>query len=206
MTLSIGWSVQFRGTPTGVKGHRGAVMCVAFLARDRLLSAGGAGDGSVRLWDWRQAEPLVASKLPDEQYRLSKEGKAVIVNCMASTPEGTFVVIGREDGRLERYDTEDLGNQFLLNPGEFRKLLAVEALALGGDGRTLAAITLAHKPTRDVLPRTECDVTVRTLPDGGDVRKVRTTGDVSRAARLQPRWSIPGYREGLAAEVAAVPM
>ena len=125
---------------------------------------------------------MLTSVRRSEAERRLQDGNAIAINAMAAVPDGRYVVIGREDGRLERDDAVDFRNGAWLNQAEFDQRLAVEALALSRDGRTLAAITFAHKPLRDELPRTECNVTVRTLPDGADIKVVRTTGDVARRA------------------------
>ena len=191
--------------PTGVNGHEGAVLCVAFLGGDRLVSAGGIRDGSLRLWDWKQARMLKSIR-PSQSERAANEGKGFAINCMASTPNGPHVVIGRENGRLERYDAADLKQGAFLNPDELAQNLAVEALAFAPDGRTLAAITAAHQAPRNELPLTECNVTVRTLPDGGDVKIVRTTGDVARALAFSPDGAFLAIGGGIAQEVAVVRM
>lgn len=49
-------------------GHGGAVLRVAFLDDDILASSGGIGDGSVRLWAWKDANrPLVRSSEPNPE-------------------------------------------------------------------------------------------------------------------------------------------
>jgi WD40 repeat protein len=193
------------GDPTGAKGHVGTVMKVVFVGKNQLISVGGKSDGSLRIWDWTLAEPLVRSVKPSEEEQKAQDGAWCTISALAAIPGGPFIAIGHENGRLECFDA-DLGNRRLLNPDELKQMLAVEALALGPDGRTLAAITFKNKPTRDELPRTECRVTLRTLPGGEDVKEVRATGDVARALAFSPDGQFLAMGGGAAQEVAVKPV
>jgi WD40 repeat protein len=194
--------------PTGLRGHAGAVTGVAFVdgGGNRLVSTGGMFDGSVRLWDRGRADPLIRSVKPTDEDRTYLGGRAFAINALAAIPDGPYVAIGRENGHLECYDA-DLGNGHALNPEEWvQKLnLAVEALALASDGRTLAAIVFMHTPTPGRLPRTECKVILKALPGGEDRGVVRTTGDVARALAFSPDRRFLAMGGGAAQEVAVKP-
>jgi WD40 repeat protein len=193
---------------TGLQGHAGAVTGVAFADEggNRLVSTGGMFDGSLRLWEWRRANPLIASVKPAEEDRIYLGGRAFAINALAAIPGGPYVAIGRENGHLECYDA-DLGNGHALNPAEWdQKLnLAAEALALAPDGRTLAAIVFMHRPTAERLPRTECKVLLKALPGGEDRGVVRTTGDVARALAFSPDQRFLAMGGGAAQEVVVKP-
>ncbi len=195
-----------QGDDTGVRGHSGPVVGVAFLDEDgnRLVSAGGMYDGSVRLWDLSIPDPaLFKSRILPEQLRKSQDGREFAINALAAVPKGPYVAIGRENGLLQCYDA-DLTNGRVLNPREQERRLnlVVESLAMTADGKTLAAIVLKYKPTRDELLRTECKVILKSLPDGQDERVVRTTGDVAGALAFSPDGQFLAMGGGAAQEIA----
>jgi WD40 repeat protein len=195
------WDVQARDHPRPaapveddapvrvLTGHSGAVLRVAFLDDDLLASSGGIGDGSVRLWAWKNADrPLVSSSIPSTELLAASAGQAVMVNAMVTSPDGRYVVTGREDGKLELFARADLG-QTLLNPVDWTEHRPIEALALSPDGRWLAVSRLRDKPpllSDGVLPRTECEITLRRMPAGDQVRVVRIAADIVRALAFSP--------------------
>jgi WD40 repeat protein len=195
--------------PTGQRGHWAAVKAVAFAdaTGDRLISAGGQHDGSLRLWEWRRDEPHVRSVVHSDEVRKKNGGRAVMITAMAVAPDQGYAVIGREIGWLERYNLADLGNGVFLNPEEEQAKLnrAVEALAIAPDGKTLAAITFVTKPASDQLPRTECRVVLRALPGGADQGVVRTTGDIAGALAFSPDGRFLAMGGGAAQEVVVKP-
>ena len=195
------WDVQARDRPRPsapvaedgpvrvLTGHSGAVLRVAFLDDDFLASSGGIGDGSVRLWAWKNADsPLVSSSIPFTERLAASAGQAVMVNAMVTSPDVPYVVTGREDGKLELFARADLGRT-LLNPVDCDEHRPIEALALSPGGRWLAVSRLQHKPpllSDGVLPRTECEITLRRMPAGDQVRVVRIAADIVRALAFSP--------------------
>ena len=79
-----------------------------------MISAGGDRDGTVRIWNWKIAQPLVSTVGPTEKDLQAPLG--VRVNGLALSPDGRYVAIGRENGKLERYDATDLTHGAYLNP------------------------------------------------------------------------------------------
>lgn len=169
-----------------LQGHSGGVTNVAFIADDRLVSTGGRGDGSLRLWHWKLPNPVVLAVLPDpeDDPRTARQGTAI--TALAAVPGGPYVVIGRENGKMIRYDSNLRNREDLIRPDSTSGKLPIEALALAPDGRTLAASILLNRPTANAFPGTECRVTLRTLPAGADVREIRTTNDLAKALAFSP--------------------
>jgi WD40 repeat protein len=192
------------GDDTGVRGHWGPVTGVAFLDEEgnRLVSAGGTYDGSLRLWDLKSPDsPLVRSRILREELRKSKDGKEFAINALTAVPNGPYVAIGRENGVLQCYNN-DLTSSRVLNPRQQGLNLAVEALAMSADGKTLAAIVLRYRPAQDELLRTECKVILKSLPDGQDKGVVRTTGDVAGALAFSPDGLFLAMGGGAVQEIA----
>lgn len=183
-----------------LQGHAGAVRKVAFLDDARVVSVGGAGDGSVRLWDCRIAQALGVA-VPDPSELALKDGaKAVSINALAISPDGRHVVIGREDGRIEGYDGGNLGGRRLINPDAFPKLLAppagavrplnlrrsIEALACSPDGKTLAVSVLQKSAVREEVAEKLCDVELRSMPEGRPAGPVKTARGLVMALGFSP--------------------
>ena len=174
-----------------LRGHAGAVLRVAFLDGDRLVSTGGIGDGSVRLWAWKDvSRRLVSSHVIPPKNAAANNGQAVMINAMAtSPPDGQYVVTGREAGELELLRTADLGarQSTLLNPDEVPEHRAIEALAWSPDGNWLAVSRLRFPaPPPHSVPRTECEISLRRMPAGDQARLIRVAGDVVRALAFSP--------------------
>ncbi|MDG3005781.1 hypothetical protein [Paludisphaera mucosa] len=168
-----------------LEGHAGSVKKVAFLDNDRLVSVGGAGDGSVRLWDAKTGRLLrVAS--PSAEALAKDAGKAVTITALAASPDGRHVVVGREDGNLERYDGAGLGGRLLLNPEKGLARRPVEALAFSPDGKTLAVSVLKNAATVEEFPSKDCDVELREMPAGRRIETVRTAKGLVMALAFSP--------------------
>jgi WD40 repeat protein len=165
-------------------GHAGEVVRVAFRSNEQLISGGGDGDGTLRIWDWRRAQPLVTAVGPLEADLKAPLG--VRVNGLALSPDGRHVTIGRENGKLERYDAADLTHGTYLNPEETKPGRSVEAIDYSPDGRFLATSILKYHPNANDLPRTECEIAIRTVPDGRPNSVVMTAGDLVRALAFSP--------------------
>lgn len=125
---------------------------------------------------------------PEDLNRLPW-GEGVRVNALAVSPDCRFVVVGRENGNLERYDTDGLTNGAYLNPEDWGKSRAIESLAYSPDGQSLAVSNLKFSPKdfRNEFPRTECEIRIRSMPDGRVKAVVRETQDPARPWPSAPR-------------------
>lgn len=168
-----------------LQGHAGAVTAASFVDEARIVSGGGARDGSLRLWDWK-AQRLSAWVPCTDQDLAADEGKGVVVSALAASPDGRYVVVGRENGKLERYDGAGLGNGLLLNPETAGERRAVEALAFSPDGKSLATSILKYRATNQDYPRKDCDVVVLGMPEGRPVGPPRTIGGLVKALAFSP--------------------
>lgn len=178
-----------------LQGHAGEVKAAEFLDDARLVSAGGEKDGSIRLWDARDGRPLlVAAPSPAD---LAKDaGRAAGINALAVSPGGRDVIVGREDGRLERYDGAGLANGSILNrdalderPIDGAAVIprrAIEALACSPDGKTLAVSVLKRIATHQEVASKDCDVELRALPDGKPVGLARSAKGLVMALGFSP--------------------
>jgi WD40 repeat protein len=156
------WDVPGRRLAAVLRGHAGAVNALAFAPDDRRLYTGGV-DGTVRLWDVAAARPLVEA--PPDRLNNDRAGDEILG--LAVSPDGRWLVIGRENGHLIRYDAATLANRTFLPTGERGP---VEALAISHDGTRLATSILSRRSAPSVLPAVGCDVELRSMP-GGEVRE-----------------------------------
>ena len=91
----------------------GAINAIAFTADGTHLLTGGR-DGTLRLWDINRPEaPIAKAAYPPLN---ANDPLSVQINALAVSSDGHWVVIGREDGRILRYDAANLGNGTLLVP------------------------------------------------------------------------------------------
>jgi WD40 repeat protein len=180
------WDVGVPGQPTSIPliGHVREVGRVAFQSNDVVLSGGGEGDGTLRLWHWRLQQPLVALVPPAaEDLRIPVD---VRINALVVSRDGHHVVVGRENGKLERYDAADLANGIVFNPDYRKEKRAVEALAYSPDGKFLATSILKYTTPKTEVLRPECEVAIRSMPEGGQVNVFMSAGDLVRALAFSP--------------------
>ena len=190
------WDLGVANHPTMaiLAGHTGEVVRVVFRSNEQIISGGGDGDGTLRIWNWKLAQPLLTTVSPIEEDLKAPLG--VRVNALALSPEGSHVVIGRENGKLERYDADDLTHGVYLNLDEINQRRPVEALAYSPDGKFLATSILKYPPgdNRHGLPRTDCEI--RHPRHAGWPFDQR--GDGHRRYRSRPGvqsgWPLPGHR------------
>ena len=112
------WDLRTRRTVAVLKGHTRAINALAYSPDGRRLVTAGA-DGFVMLWDVDRRVRLRVAR-PDPRRQLAGDPEADAINALAFSPDGRWVVIGRENGDLIRYDAADLGNATLLPRGDNR--------------------------------------------------------------------------------------
>jgi WD40 repeat protein len=205
------WDLGAEGHPVVhvLRGHAGSVERVLFADADRLVSAGGEQDGTVRIWDWRN-DRQAPGYTPVAKDVQANQGRSVRVSAMAISPDGRFVIDGRENGRAEIIDTTDPRDPRPLNPldrprrpietllfyvgsgavpsaFQYHLRRPVEAMAYSPDGQWLAASMLRDRPQQNSeMPRTECEITLRRMPAGDQVRVVHISGDRVLALAFSP--------------------
>ncbi len=185
MTVRV-WDLGVANHPTVavLTGHAGEVVNVAFRSNDQLISGGGAGDGTLRIWNWKLTPSLVTTVGPVEEDL--RAPLYLRVNGLALSPDGRHVAIGRENGKLERYDAMDLTHGVYLNAEEMKDRRPVEALCYSPDGKFLATSILKYNASANSFPRTECDIAIRSMPDGRPINTVMTSGDLVHALAFSP--------------------
>lgn len=179
-------------------GHRGGVRALAYLPDGRLLS--GGEDGVARLWD--PAGRRLLAQAPPVPGRPDNPGGSAI-NALAATPDGRWVVLGREDGLLVRLDAATLLNPATFpNDGPEAGKGFIEALAVSPDGTRLT-VSAQRRPLERPgdRPDTECSIVVRSLPDGAVVERPFFTTDLSRAVAYSPRGRYLALAGGLAQQI-----
>ena len=149
------WDLEVAKHPTlrTLTGHDGEVVRIVFRSNEQVISGGGDGDGTIRIWNWKLTQPLLTTVSPLEEDLKAPLG--VRINGLSLSPDGSHLAVGRENGKLERYDAMDLTHGTYLNPGEMNQRRPVEALAYSPDGKFLATSILKYSPgvDRNSLPR-----------------------------------------------------
>ena len=178
------WDVANRATLAVLRGHAQgtAVNSLAFTPDGTRLFS-GSGDGRVILWDVNQRLELGHVVPNPERHRDGPAGAAINLNMLAVTRDGNWVVIGRENGDLIRYDSA-LRTEVLLNPREKNAQGPVESLAISPDGSTLATSAIRTPVAGSERPRPECVIELRRLPDGQVLRLVAETSNLALRPRL----------------------
>src|SRR5262249_54391523 len=107
------WDVSTRRTRVILRGHSGPVHAVAFTPDGRRLLTAGK-DGQVILWDIERGA-ILAQALPDpgRQGPGGATGNAINTHCLAVSPDGRRVIIGRENGDVVCYQTAGLRREWL---------------------------------------------------------------------------------------------
>ena len=181
------WDLRTRRTVAVLNGHAKPVNAVAYLPDgDRLVSAGA--DGLVNLWDVNQRVVLAQAR-PNPQRQRANDPDGDSINALAVSPDGRYVVIGRENGDLVRFDAATLRNEVLLPKagGARNSQGAVEALAISPDGKRLAAslVSFGLKQAAE-RPRVECDVELRAMPDGAIQERLAQASNLVYACAFSP--------------------
>jgi WD40 repeat protein len=181
------WNVQTRQTVALLqRGHTGAVNAVAYLPDGNRLVSGGA-DGQVILWDISRRVIIArATYRPGPQNPRGGNPGGEAINALAVSPDGRYVVIGRENGHLVRYDAATLAGETFF-PTDTNRQGPVEALAISPDGKRLATSIVSFGLGRiEERPRVECDVELRTMPTGTVQRNLARTTNLVYACAFTP--------------------
>jgi WD40 repeat protein len=175
------WDWKNRRTTAVLRGHVGPINALAFLPDGSHLVTGGR-DGTLRLWDITRPQAPIASAPPPAPTL--RDPLAVQINALAVTRDGRWVVIGREDGFVIRYDMANLGlaGQRILSTANE----TIEALALSHDGTRLVSSSIAWAASKSVLPRLTCSLQIRSFPDGANRREIRKLDSVAYACSFSP--------------------
>ncbi|MDB5351610.1 MAG: repeat-containing protein [Planctomycetota bacterium] len=146
---------------------------LSFRPDGRRLAAGGS-DGIVRLWDLERDGPPVLrppATLSESQASLGLDPNGNEILSLAFTPTVDGILyVGRENGLLDRYAGDALKK--LVVQKQIEVLGPVEALSVSHDGRTLAVSVVKYPLDRGRTnshgqrPRVDCEVQLRSLPDG----------------------------------------
>ncbi|WP_406700941.1 hypothetical protein V5E97_19305 [Singulisphaera sp. Ch08] len=178
------WGLQTRTTTSVLSGHRGPVNALAYTPSGRRLVTGGA-DGLLNLWDVDRGA-IVATARPNPGRQNPQDPAGDAINALVVSPKGNWVVIGRENGDLVRFDLANLANETLLPRGENGQG-AVEALAVSHDGNRLVSSVLSHRLARSSdLPSVECDVELRSMPQGAVQSRLARVSNLVNACTFSP--------------------
>ncbi|MBX6314682.1 MAG: PD40 domain-containing protein, partial [Isosphaeraceae bacterium] len=215
------WDYRARRTVAILRGHRGPVRALSYSPDGRRLVTAGE-DGDVVLWDVEPAKLLDLDRrkaqipeverrkqLDDDFNRRAQRFRArphpqdarsgaagVAINALAVSPDGRWIVIGRENGRLIRYQAANLGGEVWLPRGE--RQAAVEALAFSPDSARLAVSLLSRQiQSLAERPWPGCDVEIRSMPDGRVVApRLNPTDNVVYALAFSPDGRYLAYAGG----------
>lgn len=188
------WRVQTRNTTAVLTGHNGPVNALAYSPDGLRLVTGGA-DGLLNLWDVARGA-VIATARPNPQRQRANDPAGDAINALAVSPDGRWVVIGRENGDLLRYALANLGGEALLPRGAAGQG-AVETLAISGDGRRLVTSVVSRALTRAAeLPSVECDVELRTMPQGAVQARLARASNLVYACAVSPDSTRVAYAGG----------
>lgn len=218
------WDRGRREAVAVLVGHAGKpVRALAFGPDGKRLATAG-GDGDTVLWDTDPAKlrehdrarralkdpaarkalaeafnrrAILARAKPGAGDVRADDPRGASINALAYSPGGRWIVIGRENGRLTRYDGATLAGAQKL-PTDDRRQGAVEALAFAPDGKTLAVSLLAQRlANRAERPPVGCDVELRSIPDGAVVGpQIPRVSNLVQALAFSPDGKALAYAGG----------
>ncbi len=175
---------------------QGRVLSLAFTGKGTRLVTGGF-DGTLRVWDVSAAVPGVVSLRPPAPVAGLDIGRGDRqIKSLAISPDGAFVVIGREDGSLERFPLAADGSlgpaTVLRRPGlEFNA--GVLAIAFVPDGRLATSIVRPRLKSAAAVADYQCDVSLRRMADGAVVLPVALSANTVHALAVSPRGRYIGF-------------
>ena len=178
------WDLKTRRTVAVLKGHARAINALAYSPDGRRLVTAGA-DGFVIIWDVDRGMRLNVAR-PDPRRQRAGDPQGDAINALSYSPDGRWVVIGRENGDLIRYDAADLRIATLLPRGGDGRG-AVEALAISPDGRTLLTSVVSRAlATPGERPGVECDIDLRSMPEGAVQARLARSSNLVYALAFSP--------------------
>ena len=173
------WDWKNRRTTAILRGHVGPINALAFTPDGTRLITGG-NDGTLRLWDLNRPEEPEATAPPPAWN--PEDPMGIQINTLAVSRDGRWVVIGREDGRVIRYDAANLAHEVVLSAGDE----TIESLALSQDGTRLVTSSIGRLKNRADLPRLSCSIRVRSMPEGGNPREILKLDNIAHACAFSP--------------------
>jgi WD40 repeat protein len=161
------WDLASRSIVRTLSPSNAPVNAIAFSADGRSLVS-GSGDGLLCVWDVATGNLRHQAAPPREPGNFADEHGDNILSLGVSPGPLTWIVVGRENATLWRYPP-DLKAPTKLPPSPGRPG-PLESLAVSPDGARLAASVVAELPARlNGLPRVDCEIQLRSLPDGAIV-------------------------------------
>jgi WD40 repeat protein len=175
------WDLNARRTVIVLRGHAGPVNALAFTPDGRRLVTGGQ-DGVLRLWDAARGT-LLAQAAPGASDSNPNDPEGAAILCLAVSSNGSWVVIGRENGVLTQYAAATLRNPVRLNASVRGP---VEALAISHDSKRLATSIVSVRNQAADRPRVDCDVEIRAMPGGQVLARVDAPTNLVYAVAFSP--------------------
>ncbi|WP_435015988.1 WD40 repeat domain-containing protein [Tundrisphaera sp. TA3] len=164
-------------------GHAGPVNVVAFTPDGRHLVSGG-DDGVPLVWEVaRPTAPIARGTVRTRFANEAESGRTV--NSAAVSPDGHFVFVGHENGLLKRYTLPSLTEERIL-PIIRDQQGAIEGIACSPDGRHLLTSCVRLLANEAGRPSNECDIELRSMPDGRVVRRLAVADNLAYALAFSP--------------------
>ncbi|MEJ7636739.1 MAG: WD40 repeat domain-containing protein, partial [Singulisphaera sp.] len=178
------WDLKTRRTVAVLSGHAKAINALAYSPDGRRLVTAGA-DGVITLWDVDRRVRLNVAR-PDPRRRRPGGPEADAIHALGLSPDGRWVVVGRENGDLIRYDAADLPRDPPLAQGGDRQG-AVEALAISPDSTKLVTSVVSRAlAVPGERPRVACDIELRALPSGAVQARLARSSNLVYACAFSP--------------------
>ncbi|WP_435018690.1 hypothetical protein TA3x_000675 [Tundrisphaera sp. TA3] len=181
------WEVAPRRHVAALVGHAGAVNAVAFTPDGTRVVSGGA-DGVLRAWGVANPGPPIL-QAPPEAEAPGADPLARMILALAVSPDGRWVAVGREGGRLVRFDAATFAERAYLPEAGFPGGTTgpVEALAISPDGARLAtSAVVSNLAGAADAPTVACDIAIRSMPDGRVIARVARTTNLAYALAFSP--------------------
>ena len=160
------WNVEARRVSTVLtEAGPSPANALTLDGRGRRLAV-GFGDGRVVVWDLAAGVVRAEGGPWRAEGGDSRDPEGAAINALDLSPDGRWLVIGRENGRLVRVECPFLTNPVLLPRGGLGRG-PVEALAISPDGRRVAVALVRSRWTDPTTPpRVDSEVRVLRLFDG----------------------------------------